>query len=299
MGEAKRRKATDPNYGKPVEKSSKRGLIVSPPIEIDGSRLFAKSANLDSQELRFALLFWDELVWPSSRAIYFGSGPDEQFLENAKILTRPDYTYNGDGAQGILKGQIQAFKDRDLAEPGTWALSQGENSLLYQGGLVQEEQGALLELHRAIPVPTADVPLAEILEFKHRRGDELILLRQHLDSFVSEIQGSEEKTVALEKRIAEIDAACADLLKVGKEWQFPVYLSNIKASFSLSPSKFLPAVAGGWKIAEPYGLEAAAAVATAAGMASTLEIKADYGIRSVRRPASPYRYAFHVHQELR
>lgn len=299
MGEAKRRKAIDPNYGKIPKEKQKRGLIVSPPMEIDGSRLYAKSSNLDPQELRFGLLFWDELVWPSSKAIHFASGPDEQFLESAKILTRPDYTYNGDAAQGILRGQIQAFRDRDVVEPGAWALSQDENSLLFKGGLVQDEQGVLLELHRAIPVPATDVPLAEILEFKQRRADELLLLRQHLDSFVSEIQGAEEKTAALEKLVADIDAACSDLLKVGKEWQFPVYLSNLKASFSLSPTKFLPAVMGGWKLGEPYGLTAATAAATASGLVSTLEIKGDYGFQSARRPVSPYRYAFHAHQELR
>lgn len=285
--------------GNQKKNNLRRGLIVSPPIEIEGSRLLAKSSNLDPQELRFALLFWDDLVWPSSRAIYFESGPDEQFLESEKILTRPDYTYDGDGAQGILRGQIQAFKDRDLVEPGIWALSQGENSLLYKGGLVQEEMGALLELHRAIPIPKGDVPLAEILEFKNKRRDELNVLRLHLDTFIFEIQGCEENTAILEKHIAEIDAACADVLKAGKEWQFPVYLSNLKASFNLNPSVFLPAVAGGWKIAEPYGLSAAATVAAAAGMASTLQIKADYGFRSARRSIGPYRYAYQVHQEFR
>ncbi len=159
--------------------------------------------------------------------------------------------------------------------------------------------GTIVELHRAIPIPTKDVPLAEILQFKSHRNDELLRLRQLLESFVFEIKESTEKPSALQRRIAEVDQACADLLTVGKEWQFPVYLSNFKASFSLSPEKFLPATAGGWKMGEPYGLTAAAAVATAAGAASTLEIKGDYGLRSIQRPVSPFRYAFLAHEELR
>jgi hypothetical protein len=123
--------------------------------------------------------------------------------------------------------------------------------------------------------------------------------RYLLESFVSEIEGSSDKPLALQTRVAELDQACADLLSAGKEWQFPVYLSNIKASFSLSPPKFLPAVAVGWKIGEPYGLTAAAAVAAAVGAASTLDIKGDYGLRSMKRPTSPYRYAFQIHEELR
>ena len=315
MGEANRRKQIDPNYGRApkssnfgssvvrppnkLKDSSYRGLVVSPPIQIEGTRLFAKSSNLDPQELRFALLFWDQLVWPSSRAIHFGSGPDEEFLERAGVLTRPEYTFYGDVAQGIARTQIQAYQDLERTEPGMWALAQGENSLLLKEGFADEGSGALVELHRAIQVPKHDVPLAEILEFRQRRRDELVLLRHQLESFVFEIQGSEDKSLALEKRVAELDQACSNLLALGKEWRFPVYLSNIRASFSISPMKFLPLVGVGWKIGEPYGLTAATAVAAITGAVSTLEIKGDYGLRSMKLPTSPYRYAYHMHEELR
>ena len=299
MGEAKNRKETEPNFGRVPKSASHRGLVVSPPIEIDGTSLFAKSSNLDPQELRFTMLFWDRLVWPSSRAVHFASGPEEVFLESAGILTRPEYTFSGDAAQGIARGQYQAYQDLERSEPGVWALSQGENSLLWKDGLADKGTGAIVELHRAIPIPKHDVPLSEILEFRLRRRDELLLLRHHLDSFVSDIEQSADKPLALKKRIAELDAACANLLILGKEWRFPVYLSNLKVSFNLNPLKFLPAVAGGWTMGEPYGLTAAASVAACAGVGSTLDIKADFGLRSVRRPMSPFRYAFQAHEELR
>lgn len=298
MGEAKRRKLTEPNYGRVPKSATSRGLVVSPPIEIEGTRLFAKSSNLDPQELRFALLFWDKLVWPSSRAIYFASGPDETYLEEAKILSRPEYTFYGDAAQGIAKGQIQAYQDLERAEPGAWALSLGENSLLLREGFAEEGNGFLVELHRAIPIPKHDVPLPEILEFKHRRYDELILLRYLIESFVSEIEKSTDKPQAFEKCIANIDQACADLLTVGKEWRLPVYISNIKASFNLKPLVFLPSVIAGWKMGEAYSLTAATAAAFAAGVASTMEIKGDFGLRSIKTPKSPYRYAYRIGKEL-
>lgn len=86
MGEAKQRMRSDPAYGRVPKDSRRRGLIVSAPIEIEGNRLYAKSSTLDPQELRFALLFWDQLVWPSSRAIHFASGADELFLESPTAL---------------------------------------------------------------------------------------------------------------------------------------------------------------------------------------------------------------------
>jgi hypothetical protein len=125
MGESKRRKASDPNYGKPKPtpgppwssfapptfrmplgptqtpgppkptpgrseylpeflEPTQRGLVVSSPLVIQGGRIFVGSSNLDPQELRFSLLFWDRLAWPASRNIHFGSGPDEQFLESER-----------------------------------------------------------------------------------------------------------------------------------------------------------------------------------------------------------------------
>ena len=299
MGEAKRRRERDPTFGRVPKRPGYRGLVICPPIEVDGSRLFIKSTNLHPQELRFALLFWDRLVWPSSRAIHIPSGPDEAFLESARILRRPDYTINGDAVQGLAKAQMLAFEDLERAEPGVWAIAQGENSLLWKEGFVSEGTGAVVELHRAIPIPQREVPLAEILEFKHRRRDELGVLRHQLESFVTNIEAADDRSVALKKRISEIDEACANLLRVGREWRFPVSVANVKTSFSLSPLKFLPAVAAGWKIAEPYGLTAASVAAGMAGAVSTLEVKGDFGLRSARAPASPYNYAYRIDKELR
>jgi Family of unknown function (DUF6236) len=298
MGEARYRKQADANFGKVPKEIKSKGLIVCPPLEIQGSRLHAKLSNIDSQELRFALFFWDRLVWPSSQAIHFASNPDEKFLEESKILSRPDYTIWGDVAQGILKGQLKAFSDRDASEPGVWALAHGENSLLAIDDFAVKDKGALVELVRAIPIPNHDVPLNEILELKERRRDELNLLRHSLDLFVSEIEAAEDKPAALNQRIAEVDKACANLLQIGKEWQFPVSLSNLKVSLSLTSTKLLPAMGTGWYFGQSYGLPAAATAAAIIGAVSTLEIKGDYGLRSVRRPASPYRYAYRLHQEL-
>lgn len=302
MGEASRKRKAQLSSEQSSGSAKHRGLVLSPHVDIDGNRLkmsVNSSNRLDAVELRFALLFWDSLVWPSSKAIHFGSGRDEQFLESAGILSRPDYTFRGDFATGLVHAQLQAFEDLDIKEPGCWALAQGDDLFKWKNGTDANMRGASVELFRAIPIPRHDVPISEVLEFRLRRRDELTLTRQYVESLVDAIEKATEPQIELQKRVDEIDQACADLLAVGKEWQFPVCLSNLKASFNLSPTKFLPSVAGGWKLGEPYGLTAAAAVASGAGIASTIEIKADFGIRSVRRPQNPFRYAFLAHEELR
>lgn len=151
-------------------------------------------------------------------------------MESAAILTRPEYTFYGDVAQGIAKTQVKAFVDLETREPGLWSLAQGENSLLLRDQMLEPNAGALLELQRAIPIPDKDVPLNEVLEFKERRRDELHRLRTELDGFVAEINQAEDKEAELQKHIATIDAACADTLRVSREWQLPVRLANFKAS---------------------------------------------------------------------
>jgi hypothetical protein len=302
VGEAKRQAASRPDFGK--QKPSTRGLIVSPPIEIEGMTVRIRSTKLDLQELRFSLLLFDRLVWPSSRSVFLSSGPDEQFLEQAGVLTRPNYTFNGEMGQIIARMQIQAFADLDAREPGQWSLAQGENSLFLHDELLELDAGALLELQRAIPVPDKDVPLNEVLEFKRRRNDELQRLRAELDGFIAAINQAEDKEAELQKHIATIDAVCADVLRVGHEWQFPVRLINLKTSFDLRP--FAPALAGvnAYSLGTTHGLAASAAILAGIGAAAVatapaaLKLTGDFGWRGLKRRLGPYRYVFQFHNEL-
>ena len=70
------------------------------------------------------------------------SGPEEKFLEQAGILTRPSYSYNGpvDLVDLFPLIQVQAFIDLEEREPGLWALAQGESSLLIKNRVLEEGQ---------------------------------------------------------------------------------------------------------------------------------------------------------------
>lgn len=304
MGQAKWRKENDPNFGRIPKVPLRRGLIVCPPIEIQGTKLHLKSNQLDPEELRFAVLFWDRLVWPSSKALFIESGPDAKFLEAAGVLSRPNYTFSGDMAQGFAQSQIQAYLDNDKKEPGAWALAQGENSLLLSDGLVEDGKGVVLSLHRAIPIPKHEVPLQEILEFKQRRNNELMLLRRQLDSFAIDIENSSDQPDALNARVLEIDKACSDLATVSKEWQFPVTFCDVSTSFNFEWQKFYKGAkdgaAYGAGIGLTIGLPTTGAIVGGAlgGANTTFNLKSGFGFRSPRRPMSPYRYVARIHQDL-
>ena len=255
-----------------------------------------KSGNLDPQEVRFSLLFWDRLVWPTSRAVHFSSSPDETFLERAGILKRPEYTVFGDIAQGLVQSQIQAFLERDQLEPGLWSISQGETSLLLKDGFIQEGNGAFVELHRAIPVPDKDVPLDDILEFRRRRYDELLLLRDKMDNFVAAINVSSDREIDIAKHAAKIDLACADALRIGKEWRLPMRLSNVKMSIDLRPFNTVAAAMVAWQAGKDFGMPLSSAII--AGASASIKFGADFGMQRVRPRQGPYRYVSRFHQEV-
>lgn len=298
MGEAKRRKAVDPTYG-----TKKPGLIVSCPLEIDGSTINIKSIRLDPQELRFSLLFWDRIVWPSSRAIHMASGPDEQHLERLGILSRPDFTQWGDAAQGMARGQIQAFIELDRKEPGQWSIAQGEASLWVRDKIVETDNGVLLALNRAIPVPHKDVPFDEILALKIRRRDELQRLRHAVDISVGVVSNADDKVSELERQIKLIDEACADALKVFKEWQFPFQMSSVDVEFDFRPFVTFNSGIAAYALASARGLPLTESVlagllGSAAATTPALKIKGGLGWKGLRVRAGPYRYVSRYHDEV-
>lgn len=296
MGESKIRKSRDPHYGRIPKNPSIRGLVVSPPIEIDGSKLFAKSTNIDPIELRFSLLFWDKLVWPSSRAVHFGSGADEDFLIYEGVMERPDYTFDGDGAQGILKSQLQAYQDREANEPGRWALAQSESSLKIIEEQTPPARSLLVKLHRAIPVPSGDIPLTEVLEFKQRRLPELFRLREEIDNFYIKIDSADDKSFAFQKSFESIDLACRDLIKVNREWKFSKIMSDLDLSFGFSPLDPKGWAAHSAIIMGSSHLDLTSSVIQ--GLLASFTVSLGWSSIRARNKTNPFRYAALAHKEL-
>ncbi|TCJ25510.1 hypothetical protein E0X81_06525 [Halomonas sp. GDM18] len=298
MSQSSIRKKSDPLYGIVPQSERFHGIIISSPMEINGTTLNIKSSNIDPIELRFSLLFWDKLIWPSSKAIYLSSSPDEEFLESTGILERPSFTVYGDGAQGLLKTQINAYNHYEENFPGSWSLAQGERSLTADSSTFQDNGGACLELLRAIPIPKEEVHFEDILIFKEKRNIELSILRYKISTMAKRIEKSELKEEETKKCIEEIDKACADLITCSREWQCPIYLSDMNMSFNFNPVSFFSAASLGYDTMKGFGAPAAFASAAAMGAASTININDGIKFRSTKRTLSPFRYGYQIQHEL-
>jgi hypothetical protein len=299
MGEARRRKEADPPLGR-----SKRGLILGSPTEVDLDRNRVKvRAGIDPQELRFATLYWDRLAWPSSRAIFIGGGPDEDYLQKVGILSRPDHTFYGVMADTVARSYIAAFQALDEKEPGQWSVSLGENTLQIFGGTLADSpafspaSNLQVDLIRSIPVPDKDVPLAEVLEFKRKRRDELERLREELDKLQDFVKSGPNQVAALEKAKQEIDRACADAIRVAFEWQWPVRLTGSKCTFECKPIDGIIAAMSTHALGLPLTQAALAGLVPVA--ASAIKFSFD-GVswRGLKPRRSPFNFVARYHMEL-
>jgi hypothetical protein len=296
VGEAKRRREAGEG-----PRPKRLGLVLSNPMRIVGHRMEVAGFNLHPREVRFGLLFWDELVWPRFGSIYMANNADAEFLECAGILRRPMYNPQGPAEDGVARSHIQAFLDLEAKEPGVWSLSGGEAGLKLAGPMLGRTTSDFVELHRAIPVPDKDVAFADILEFRSRRRDELTDLRSKIDELAVRLGKDISPEDRLAPYIAIIDQACANVLRVSKEWRFPVTVADMEVSPDIRPTTVVTSGVAGYYAGLNFGLPNSTAVLAGTAAAAGSMVKIGNGwprLQRIKPRPGPYRYVARYHDEV-
>jgi hypothetical protein len=266
-------------------------LVISPPISINGRSLRIESSALDPQELRFSLLFWDVLDFPTNNVIYMELDRNAQFLREAGILQRTACNGpSGDVAQSMRQAHVAAFHQLDAAEPGAWSLAVGSRSISFSDSELTEGRGVLVKLHRAIPVPDKDVPLEDILRFKRRRNSELLSLRHHLDTIYQHVSNAEDGRFALRSELDALDKAVADFIKSSRGARITWRLADLQANLNL--------VAG--SVAAITAFKAGLGMVDVALAFGGAGIAVEQAAALVRKStsATPFKYISAYHREL-
>ena len=221
-----------------------RGIVVSTPVVAERRRVVIEGSPLDAQELRYWLLFWDKLNFPLIDALSIHPGDDGEFLESAGILER----HRVNGARILMTNDpevdapddqfqhhfLRAFRELDAEAPGTWSLATGERSITLDEDELEGGRGVLVRLHRALPVPNHDMPLDDILTFKHKRRDELLNLRVHLERLYQRIMEAPDEPIAVKTELTALDIALADFLKSTRGGAVKIWRpTNISAQLSI------------------------------------------------------------------
>ena len=121
----------------------------------------------------------------------------------------------------------------DEREPGVWSLATGERSIVFADRDLETGRGALVRLHKAIPVPDKDVPLQDVLEFRERRRSELLALRYHLEQIYQRVLSAGDGELAINTELGILDRAIADHIKASKEARFKFCGVSFNASLNL------------------------------------------------------------------
>ncbi|OWY04701.1 hypothetical protein B6V75_00675 [Thioclava sp. F1Mire-8] len=195
---------------------------------------------------------------------------DERYLKECKLLSEMEVSVGQvSGRAGLIYSHLHlaAFKELEEREPGLWSMSEGENSFNLQAkGIFTQGRGALVELHRAIPLPTADVPLEDLLNFKEKRRDELLSLTLEIDGLFSRVMNAEDSDFELKRAIGEIDQRCSDVVAAGRESKIRFSLSDFTygVSLELSSTNLLMSGAAGAIMGTTVGLPVVGATIGAA-----------------------------------
>ena len=253
---------------------------------------------IDPDELRFSLLFWDQLEYPDNWLIHT-QGPDEGFLIEVGVMQRTQAPRFSGSAGDIMRASyISVFRTLDEKEPGVWSLATGERSISFLDRELDVGRGALVRLHRAIPVPSRDVALQDILEFRRKRRDELIALRVHLEDVYQRIVKAGDGDLSMNSELNKLDQALASHLKASREWGVRLKWVSFEASLNLIGGVVGTGLgmASGLNLTEAAITGFGAAAASKAGPA--ISLKRGNALRGGSATGTPYRYVSQFHDEL-
>lgn len=160
---------------------------------------------------------------------------------------------------------------------------------------VEPEGGQRVALYQALPVPHVSSPIHEILEFKHRRHDELLALRAHLDTLYRAVEQSPDPS-AFDEEFRRLDEALADHIKVAREWKTPFVGTNLKITLGLKTWTAAAASFGG---VAKYGLPLSIAALAGLTGGAAAAVEKSWTWRGYRPRGGALEYASAYVEELR
>lgn len=276
---------------------TERGLVISPPINLERGRFYLKSSDIDPLQLRANLLLWDRLAFPNNNFISIGEGPDAKFLMAEGILFRPQARISGGGNAAIafLKAHLESFSFLDRKEPGRWSLARGEDSISFPEEQMEKQRGLLLQFYDAIPIPDREVPIEAVLEFRARRRAELLSLRHHIDNIYLEVLASPDKDLAAISALTAFDKSLSDHIRASQEAPFRMRLSGLDIKFDWKTVGVGIASHAG---AVAAGLPLASALLATGGLTALSMLSVTAGIKGRERSNSPFEYVARFNKEL-
>lgn len=198
-----------------------RGIIAAPGIIKPLIGGFNMERSITPDEVRYYLMYWDKVTIPTNNLVHIGI-PEEDELIRCQAIERPRITFQGSFGGDVLTNAIlscqtviasEKVKDKNI----DWCIHQFGQSLSLPQQYKETKDVIRFDLINALPVPSAETPIADILEFKQRRADELNELHHALDDIYIEILKSPDTDLTSKKQISDLKEKISNLHRAQSE----------------------------------------------------------------------------------
>lgn len=254
--------------------------------------MFKVDTRINKNKLTTGILYWDKVVIPRSHWIIMKIDLIDRHpsMIDSEIIERP-YTerlQNGQMARALIDAHMDLLQ-KLLSDDSANYIAQDIEEFFISEADIPKKQSDFISLINALPIPSDSVDLGEVMEFRHKRGDELRNLMIHINSIESRLMKAENKAQELRMAVNEIDRACYDAIRLHKENKIKFNLHN--ANFSFSMKEIIACAGGIYGGAKLIGMPETAAVVSglAAGVASTLKIDNAISFKKIDK-SNPFNY---------
>lgn len=219
----------------------KKGIIATPGIINRLPKGLQMAGSLSLDEMRYYALYWDNVVIPTNNLVHMGLPQEEAFI-SAGAIERPNVAFNGsyEGDQvtnAVLSCQSIVAKELVKDKRIDWVIQQFNDELIILDDYIEERNTLRIDLASCLPVPTGEINIHDILNFKELRKTELIALHDYLDEVYQQALLFPDQTLASKKAISNLTRAIEDLDKVTQEG-FKEYMKhNLSTVFNLYKDK--------------------------------------------------------------
>lgn len=216
-----------------------RCVVASPVMtEVLPTGGFQTSRGLNEEDLNYYTLFWDRLVIPGSREIYFQL-PREDILIGLDFLSRPVVSIGFNSDQYPIefpKRQVEILSKLRKDEPQRdWNLHQIGEEFIGGNGTSDRNTNLKLELFDALPVPGPHIHPEQILEFKHKYKVDYDAFHNYLDDLYKDVAYAPDEPLFQKKAYERFRNSLEDINRISeinKGW----FLNRYNLSFEMPGS---------------------------------------------------------------
>ncbi|WP_055002826.1 DUF6236 family protein [Pseudomonas coronafaciens] len=194
----------------------KRGIVIAgADIRAAGNSFVIERSGINPKNLRFYLTYFDLIDRPVNNWVHIAPSPDEEYLASCNVLSNTAVKLTSGNFDGRLfvDAHDEAFLQKNGRSGEYWVKGGAGVSFLDARPSSKIVDVVEMSLYELLPCPLETVPLAEILEFKNKRSDELAALRAHLDEVYSDINSSGDIPRAKSAALTRLSQSLVDLKK--------------------------------------------------------------------------------------